>query len=461
MTKTIFILLLIFTPLAFGSVELWAYSMMELGIFAIGILWAIDWLKPSSPVLSSISRNVTGLKLILPLLSLFLFLILFQMVPLPSGFLSILSSKTYELRTALSFGSPSFGFPLSFYPLLTRIEFFKWLSLSLLFLFLLYSGVLNPRTRQHLVLVIFFLGVSQSLYGLFEFFSGHRHILYLEGPDAVTGTFINRNAFAGYLLMVIPLSVGYFISRESLKEGMDYGWRVRLANLDGKSLLFGFGIVLMILGLLFSSSRMGIGSLLLSFTLITFLFQNPSGERRPSRLSVLLLLFGLLWAGWIGLDAVISRFFKASEDIQTRFTIWRDTFSILRDFPLFGSGLGTFVSIFPMYRSFHIRGLVTHAENDLLQLASEVGLIGFSLIGVLFLYLMVRAIQRIRSLGFHHPERYLAIGSLIGILGLIFHSLVERNLQIPSNAFLFVLLWAMVLKIGVSCEDEFERRVGQ
>jgi len=39
---------------------------------------------------------------------------------------------------------------------------------------------------------------------------------------------------------------------------------------------------------------------------------------------------------------------------------------------------------------------------------------------------------------------------LVGILALMLHSLVERNIQIPSNAFLYTILWAIVLRIGLT-----------
>ena len=120
------------------------------------------------------------------------------------------------------------------------------------------------------------MGVFESLYGMFEFFSGHHQILYLKGISAVTGTFINRNYFAGYLLMVIPLSMGFLFSREAIRKSRSTSWRHRLSSLDGKTLLIGFGVMVMIFGLLFSASRMGILSLLLSFTLISILFKDPS-----------------------------------------------------------------------------------------------------------------------------------------------------------------------------------------
>ncbi|MEI9478854.1 MAG: O-antigen ligase family protein, partial [Deltaproteobacteria bacterium] len=381
--KLILMSLLVFTPVAFGSMELWAFSLMELGILLIIILGALQNLigqksEFRNPCLTG-RHAQSAIPLIL--LSLFLLLVLFQIFPLPSGILKTLSPKTYELRHQLLLtNDPLRMTPLSFVPFATRIEFFKWLALAGLFLFLLRWKVLHHsyRITGQLIVLILMVGVAESLYGIFEFFSGHRHILHLDGSSlmgSVTGTFINRNYFAGYLLMVVPLSAGYLFSRGALQRGRSLGWRHWLSSLDGKTLLIAFGVIVMILGLLFSASRMGILCLLLSFGLISFLFRNPrKGEGVVSKTSVLIFVLALLWALWIGLDAVFSRFFTASEDFKSRWMIWVNTFRILQDYPLFGSGLGTFTQVFPMYRSFHIRGLVTHAENDFLQLASEVGL---------------------------------------------------------------------------------------
>jgi hypothetical protein len=40
----------------------------------------------------------------------------------------------------------------------------------------------------------------------------------------------------------------------------------------------------------------------------------------------------------------------------------------------------------------------------------------------------------------------------VGVLALMFHSLVERNIQVPANAFLYSLLWAIVYKISFTKE---------
>jgi O-antigen ligase len=451
--KLTLILLLIFTPIAFGSMELWAFSLMELGILFMIILWAIQ--KVTHYKNKSEIRN---LKSEILLLSLFLALVFFQMIPIPPGIMKIISPKTYELRHILSIPDlqssiQNSKFPISFVPFATQIEFFKWLTLIGFFLFLMDWRSLGRkyRTTNHLLVVILLMGVFESLYGMIEFFSGHRHILHIDGTfmiSSATGTFINRNYFAGYLLMIIPLSIGFLWSREAIQTGQSGGWRHRLSSLDGKVLLIAFGIIVMILGLLFSASRMGILSLLLSFSLMSLLFKGSGRHGGGSKILFLIFGLALLWAAWIGLDAVISSFFSASENFKTRWMIWVNTFQILKDFPLFGSGLGTFGQIFPMYRTFHLQELITHSENDFLQLASEVGLIGFGLLLTLFLYIFLKAVSRIRSLPNWEPQRYIGIGGLIGILALMFHSMVERNLQIPSNAFLFTFLWALVLQVA-------------
>ncbi len=400
--KLLLIGLILFTPIAFGAMELWAFSIMELGILLIIILWAIEtgivrFLASEKSFGSAITNPPSAIPMVL--LALFLLLILFQMFPLPSGILKIISPKTFALRSALSLSPSVSSFPLSFYPLLTRIEFFKWLTLVGLFIFLLGWKPLEQgdRTKKQLLVAVMTAGVLESLYGMFEFFSGHRHILHLPAEamvSSVTGTFINRNYFAGYLLMVIPLSMGFLFSREAGRTGRYRGWRHGLSSLDGKTLLIGFGVIVMILGLLFSASRMGIVSLLLAFSLDQSFFPKSWKGRTFSRGSILILGLAILWAAWIGLDAVINRFFTASEDFEGRWEFWVNTFQIFKDFPLFGSGLGTFVQVFPMYRSFHITGLVTHSENDFLQLLSEVGALGTGLLAILFFFLALESFFR-------------------------------------------------------------------
>jgi len=468
--QLVLIALFIFTPLAFSAVELWAYSSMELGILLLIVLGAFKMLSvgsssryASSPAAGFLQVSRSLLRQILTsfegriflLFLSFLLLILLQAWALPAALSRFLSPKAFELRRLLfppdtPLMLPLDRFPISYFPLATRVEFYKWAALGGLFFFLLYWGRTDEGKRTQwrvLPLVVFGMGAFESLYGIIEFFSGHRHILTMKAEawvSSVTGTFLNRNNFAGYLLMVIPLSIGLFYSRQVFPASRRASWRHYLASLDGKAIALAFGIVVMILALLFSASRMGISSLLLSFGLITLIFRNPLKKEHIAWKSFFVLLFALVWATGIGLDPVIGRFFQSSDDLEWRWKFWVDTFRILLDYPILGTGLGTFAWVSPMYRSFPVAGWASHAENDLLQLATEVGLVGIVLLAVLSFLALKKAAVTIRALPFESPERYIAIGGLIGILALLFHSLVEKNIQVPANGFLFTFVLAMV-----------------
>jgi O-antigen ligase len=390
--KLILIFLLVFTPLAWGSMDLWASSVMELGVLLIIVLWAIQ-LMTGSPSSHGRTPGIRGAVMdqqwVFPaaLLTVFVGLVIFQMVNLPSMLIQIVSPKTVELRNQLQVSGEQVNrVTLSFLPHATTLELLKWLALTGLFFFLL-SWKLSEegyRVTGQLIWVLLLVGCLESLYGLYGAFG--------RGGSGM-GTFVNRNQFAGYLLMIIPLTVGFLFSREASQRRRFDGWVSRLTSLDGRGILIGFGIILMILGLLFSTSRMGISSLLISFSLIMVTLRSRQGERRFSKKSALILGLAVLWGAWIGLDAVISRFFTASEDFGQRWRIWTDTSQIIKDFPLFGAGLGSFAQIFPMHRSFHIRGLVSHAENDFLQLASDTGLIGLGLLRRCLFFFFSRPFQ--------------------------------------------------------------------
>src|SRR3990172_492755 len=104
--KYILIFMIIFTPVAFGSMDFWAFSLMELGILFIIILWSIQNINSissglhhknnsafrhvphrvhGSPEPNMVQGAIPNLKYETILLSLFLALVLFQMIPLPSG----------------------------------------------------------------------------------------------------------------------------------------------------------------------------------------------------------------------------------------------------------------------------------------------------------------------------------------------------------------------------------------
>ena len=72
---------------------------------------------------------------------------------------------------------------------------------------------------------------------------------------------------------------------------------------------------------------------------------------------------------------------------------------------------------------------------------------GIGLLLILFIAFFYKAVAGIRSLSEGDPNRYVGMGGLVGIVALMLHSLVEANIQIPANAFLFTFIFAVVLRL--------------
>lgn len=74
---------------------------------------------------------------------------------------------------------------------------------------------------------------------------------------------------------------------------------------------------------------------------------------------------------------------------EIRPLIWKDTLKVIKDYPVTGTGMGTFSYIFPKYRSFRADDKnLKYAHSDYLQLVSETGIFGLVFaIGFLLWYL--------------------------------------------------------------------------
>jgi O-antigen ligase len=91
---------------------------------------------------------------------------------------------------------------------------------------------------------------------------------------------------------------------------------------------------------------------------------------------------------------------------------------------------------------------VPQAHNDYLQIVADSGIVG-GLLALWFLIVVFRAI--FRGLRAEDPLlAALALGSGAGLFGILVHSIFDFNLQVPSNALLFLLLTAVSSRIGAS-----------
>ena len=112
----------------------------------------------------------------------------------------------------------------------------------------------------------------------------------------------------------------------------------------------------------------------------------------------------------------------------------------------------------PSYRSFYTNLFVNEAHNDYAQLMVETGLLGFGLM----LWFLVRLYRS----GWPTSRRWefkwdgaVSLAALLGCTGLLLHSLVDFNLQIPANAAVFFVLCAIAA--SGSLEESKRRRIAR
>jgi O-antigen ligase len=89
---------------------------------------------------------------------------------------------------------------------------------------------------------------------------------------------------------------------------------------------------------------------------------------------------------------------------------------------------------------------VRQAHNDYLQVLADCGIVGAAA-ALCFITLVFRDILR----GMRHPDRKMAavaLGCGAGIFAMLVHSLFDFNLQMPSNALLFLTLTAVISNIS-------------
>ena len=124
--------------------------------------------------------------------------------------------------------------------------------------------------------------------------------------------------------------------------------------------------------------------------------------------------------------------------LSRRISMARGAAHIFLDHPLKGCGLGTIVAVYPRYETDYDGKRVDHVHNDYMETLAETGLLG-GLCGAAFLWLLYRAARRNLAAEQGRFSLGLHVGAIMAVGGLLLHSLVDFNLQLPANALLFLL----------------------
>ena len=264
------------------------------------------------------------------------------------------------------------------------------------------------------------------------------------------GPFVNKNHFAGWMLMALPVALGLGLGwAERASRRMGQGWRDAMSWLSspdvGKLQLAVLVVLLMGVSLAMTKSRSGIAGFVAAAMLGTVVVGRRFGTGSTRWLGVgglVLVVVGMF--AWAGVD-VGERFSAGAGAVDLRRHIWHDSGRVVRDFPLVGTGLNTFGQAMLSYQSMLRATHFQEAHNDYLQILVEGGLLIAVPAGVALL-LLVRAIRQRFGLQQDDGTTYwLRVGATIGLVAIGLQSLVEFSLQMPGNAALCVVLMAIAL----------------
>ncbi|MGB8953462.1 MAG: O-antigen ligase family protein, partial [Candidatus Aminicenantales bacterium] len=223
------------------------------------------------------------------------------------------------------------------------------------------------------------------------------------------------------------------------------------SRMTGKGVAVNFlitlGVIGMSLAIVLSKSRSGLFLLALTFLLfieLTVLYAGMMKHRQVWIIKFLKVIFLIitLMALYIGVDSMISRFSLDNLLQEGRPLYWGNVVETIKDFPLLGTGLGTFAAVYPAYEKVGVEGLLLHAHNDFLEYFSELGLLGFFLLSGLVLFLLVNSFLVWKKR--RYPEaREMALGCIIASTVMLIHSFTDFNLHIPANMLLFSVVLSL------------------
>jgi len=438
-----FLALVAWLPFPLGSNRVWAWSLIEIWVF---LLFACVFLaRYRNNIEASLAAKAA--KPVLLVLSVFIVWQVVQVIPMPIVWIQVFSPHATSVFLLAfpqtEFATLSLDAHNSAVSLLKSIAYimFFWLTLIL---------IDNRKKLEWLAYTILASALFQAAYGCYMVISGDEYTFFIEKTahlGLATGTFMNRNHFAGYLEMSLAVGIGLFIS--TLSNERYRSWRARMRNLLnailGQKGLLRLALVIICAGLIMSRSRMGNAAFFSSLLLtgVLFLFTAKHATRSTSILLISLIVIDVSLVGsWVGVERVVERIELTSAETETRDEVVRDTITMVKDFPLAGVGAGNYFSSFPAYQGHDVHGYYNHTHNDYLEFMSEQGAVGMFLLAVAVLMSLIASVWAMRRR--HSPLlQGMAFTSFMGVTSILIHSFVDFNLQIPANAAMFMLMMAL------------------
>jgi O-antigen ligase len=452
----VYVAALLLAPWAFGAVTpqaVWALTVTLLGLSVWRLL----------EVLSSRDDSPTFIPLA-SLVPLVLILVgIYQLLPAEE---SLVPRMTHAVHADLAATYESLGSGRTLSGTLTRTATAK-VFFGLLTFLLGAQWFATPRARQWLLGALLVNGAALGFFGIIQSLTWNG-MLFWTVPLRFGGTpfasFVNRNNAAGYLNLCLAAGAGWLLMRAgTMLAGRVRGVRTALrpaslrvrilwwiAGLNGVTLGI-FGLIVLVCAAVASSLSRGGGVAMLAGIAAAL-----CGVRLVSRWSAVLLTvaLALLAVGfvvWTGRGSVIDERLQTLgnpwEVAEGRLRHWRDTFGAVRDFPVTGTGLGTYGYANLPYQREESHAWYLNADNLFFELLVETGVVGGSAFVAGFVLLGVTSVSLLRRT---EPSAQ-AVGAtgLVAAVTQAVQSTTDFGLLLPANALTFLALAGSVC--GTAC----------
>ena len=465
--RLVLILAVVGAPWVFGSVQPLPQLILAIVVIAATVLRLVE---------STLQRPDTAVHI--PLASIvplaFLLIAAVQLLPRPSTVAAGMEGAEFQEYTAV-FEGPDHVATGTLAPASTRREAAR-LFFALAAFLVAAQWFAEPQTHRSLFGALAVNGVVLGGFGIVQSLSWNG-MMFWSVPLRFGGTpfasYVNRNNAAGYLNLSIAAAVGLGIlligrstvsgdlqeSRTPLLTSRWLQLRYAISKTEGRHLAVIGMVTVTATSLLFSLSRGGIVAMVAAgIALACLVF------RRVSRTAIVGFVLAVSLAA-VGLLSFAGEFESVDKRLGTlsnpfkaaagRVQHWSDTASVLSDFPILGTGFGTYRFANQPYQQHPSHAWYYNADNEWFEILVETGGVGLAAMIAGFLLISICAGSLLRST----DPQWRAAGA-VGVFIVVSQGLqafTDFGLNIPANALTFAVLCGAVC--GAACREAEFRQI--
>lgn len=360
-----------------------------------------------------------------------------QIVPLPAAVRSLLSPSAARVESELRFALQGVNRPLS----LDAGSSAAAAALAVMSVLLFWSAraMLAAGGFRQTCRWIARFGLAASAIAVTQHATAPRMIYWIWPPASPSARpfspFVNRNDLATWLVLAIPLTVGYLLTRlESRRQGRGFDAQA----VDATTVWLGGSVAAMAIALLTTASRSGLSGA--SAAAVLFLLLSRRRIERKGQITLVasgaaVALIAAVYVNTADLMARIDETLAAG--VGGRREIWAATWPMIRDFPVTGVGVGAYARAMSVYQPPQHLFAFNHAHSEYLQIVAEGGLVLSAIVLAAILAGGVRIAQQLRR--DTTPMWWTRAGAACGLAAVAVQSLWETGLRMPANAVLLAI----------------------